>query len=300
MSDLAMRSPQWTASDASDAMTVFAMSDEAPLRYSDAPDDVTTFEYIAIKSDELSYYDGSDFFPVHLSINNGYMIYASGTYTPYIVLFDSNGYLLTPEEDDSTDFGEYSTRAFTVPESGAYYIGVTWRYMDGEYGTYTLGLAEDIADDGQRLGWVEDENRSPDLRIAIPTQEATEGKTWRYTIPATTFTDPDGDSLTFTATQSNGRALPSWLRFNGATGKFAATKVPKNAPNLTVKVTAEDPSGETALTTFTLRTPAASKRKAGEMASLLSEVVSPLSGSAATVQAGHNGGGIIGLLAAAA
>lgn len=56
---------------------------------------------------------------------------------------------------------------------------------------------------------------------------------WNFPVPANTFMDPDGDSLTFSAALKNGSPLPSWLTFDanykvgGAQGKFTAT--PENA-----------------------------------------------------------------------
>ncbi|SVC76169.1 uncharacterized protein METZ01_LOCUS329023, partial [marine metagenome] len=47
-----------------------------------------------------------------------------------------------------------------------------------------------------------------------------------FTIPADTFNDVDvGDSLTYTATLSDGSALPSWLSFNPSTQTFSGTPV---------------------------------------------------------------------------
>ena len=57
----------------------------------------------------------------------------------------------------------------------------------------------------------------------------TAAQTWKlgqavnFTLASNTFTDPQGETLTYSATLSNGAALPSWLSFNTATGTFTGT-----------------------------------------------------------------------------
>jgi hypothetical protein len=73
----------------------------------------------------------------------------------------------------------------------------------------------------------------------------------------TTFTDPQQEALTYTATQTNGQALPNWLTFNAATESFSGT-APITAQTLGLRVTATDTSGLLASETFVASvTPAA-------------------------------------------
>ena len=81
----------------------------------------------------------------------------------------------------------------------------------------------------------------------VPDQRATKGAWFSYTLPADTFVHPDGDPLTYTATQGNGRAL-EWLTFTASTRTFSG-KAPW-AGTLTVKVTATDPGGASASDRF--------------------------------------------------
>jgi len=81
------------------------------------------------------------------------------------------------------------------------------------------------------------------------------GQAVNFTLPTNTFTDPQGQKLTYSATQSNGSALPSWLTFNATTGQFTGT-VPNTAAGLTLKVTATDTSGLSVSETFAVTTPA--------------------------------------------
>lgn len=83
----------------------------------------------------------------------------------------------------------------------------------------------------------------------------TAGQTWtvgqkiNLTLAANTFTDPQGEALTYSVTQSNGSALPTWLVFNSATHAFTGT-APSAATSLTLRVTATDAGGSSASETF--------------------------------------------------
>ena len=80
-------------------------------------------------------------------------------------------------------------------------------------------------------------------------QTWTEGSAISLTLASTTFTDPQGEALTYAASQSNGQALPSWLTFNPSTRSFTGT-APSTATSLTLEVTASDTSGLSASETF--------------------------------------------------
>jgi hypothetical protein len=82
------------------------------------------------------------------------------------------------------------------------------------------------------------------------------GQKVSFALQSGTFTDPQGQKLTLSATLANGQALPSWLSFNAATGTFSGT-VPANMPALSIKVTATDTSGLSASETFSAALPAA-------------------------------------------
>jgi hypothetical protein len=70
-----------------------------------------------------------------------------------------------------------------------------------------------------------------------------------FTLPSTAFVDPQGEQMTYAATTANGAALPSWLKFNTATGAFTGT-APTTPQTLSVTVTATDQSGLSAQETF--------------------------------------------------
>jgi hypothetical protein len=90
----------------------------------------------------------------------------------------------------------------------------------------------------------------PLVTAQTPNQTWIEGKTISLTLPANSFTDPQGEKLTYTATLTNGQALPGWLSFNATTETFSGT-APTTAQSLGVKVTATDSSGLATSESFT-------------------------------------------------
>ncbi|KHT27841.1 putative Ig domain-containing protein, partial [Pectobacterium carotovorum] len=95
-------------------------------------------------------------------------------------------------------------------------------------------------------------NDAPVVSGTIPAQNIAQGGSLNITIPAGTFTDPDGDTLTLSATLADGSALPAWLSFNPATGTFSGTPANGDVGSLTIKVTATDGSSASVSTTFGL------------------------------------------------
>ena len=90
----------------------------------------------------------------------------------------------------------------------------------------------------------------PVLALQTPNQTWSGGKAINLKLPVATFTDLERQALKYTATLSNGQALPTWLRFNANTETFTGT-APSTAQSLTIKVTATDASALSATETFT-------------------------------------------------
>ena len=94
-------------------------------------------------------------------------------------------------------------------------------------------------------------NAVPTVANAIPNQTAMAGTALNYEFPANTFADTDtGDTLTYTATQSDDSALPSWLSFAAATRTFSGTPMAADVGTVSVKVTASDGNGGSVSDTF--------------------------------------------------
>ncbi len=88
-------------------------------------------------------------------------------------------------------------------------------------------------------------NDAPDLDNPIPDGAASISVPYSYTVPANTFSDVEGDTLTYSATKSNDTALPGWLSFNTSTREFSGTPTFGSNGTLSIKVTANDGNGGT-------------------------------------------------------
>lgn len=84
-------------------------------------------------------------------------------------------------------------------------------------------------------------NHAPTLSSVIPDQVVAEGAPFSYTVPTTTFSDPDaaaGDTFTYSAALVDGSPLPAWLSFNAATRTF--TGIPPQSGTISLSITARD------------------------------------------------------------
>ncbi|MHC8294133.1 M10 family metallopeptidase C-terminal domain-containing protein [Pseudomonas sp. LB3P58] len=95
-------------------------------------------------------------------------------------------------------------------------------------------------------------NHAPVLATALLDQNATENTSFSYAVPATSFTDPDNDSLSYTATLADGSALPAWLSFNVTNLTFTGTPTSTASGNYNVLVKATDPAGASVSDSFAL------------------------------------------------
>src|SRR3990167_3808503 len=95
-------------------------------------------------------------------------------------------------------------------------------------------------------------NQTPVLATPLLDQNATENTPFNYVVPATSFTDPDNDSLSYTATLANGSALPDWLLFDAASRTFSGTPSNTASGTYAIQVTATDGSNATVSDSFTL------------------------------------------------
>ena len=112
-----------------------------------------------------------------------------------------------------------------------------YNYSTGVYVNMTIGAA----------------NRAPVLSAALPDQTAGEGLAFTYTVASNAFTDPDsGDTLSYSATLADGKALPSWLTFNASTRQFSGTPPVGSSGTVSVMVTARDTGNLAASDVFDL------------------------------------------------
>ncbi len=98
---------------------------------------------------------------------------------------------------------------------------------------------------------VQNTNDAPEAAVALADQQATEDASFIFTVPEDTFRDVDaGDTLTLSATLSDGSALPAWLYFNAVTRTFSGTPANGDVGSVSVRLTASDLAGAQASQLF--------------------------------------------------
>ena len=96
-------------------------------------------------------------------------------------------------------------------------------------------------------------NADPELARPPVAAPATESVPFVFTLPEATFTDADGDRLSYSATLADGRPLPGWLHFDPQRGTFSGTPQGGDVGELAIRVTASDGGPRPASGVFTLR-----------------------------------------------
>ena len=100
------------------------------------------------------------------------------------------------------------------------------------------------ASPGELAVTVTGDNDAPVLAKALADVQLARGKAFSWQIPAGSFKDIDRtDTLTYTATLANGKALPSWLKFDAATQTFSGTAPSGSTAAIDVRVVASDGHG---------------------------------------------------------
>ncbi|WP_153301682.1 tandem-95 repeat protein, partial [Endozoicomonas arenosclerae] len=186
----------------------------------------------------------------------------------------------TLAEDSAATLTASGSLSVTDPDAGE--AGFTAETINGSYGTLTIDddgdwsysanntqtAIQSLSDNGslqetltvQSLdGTTHDititftgTNDGPVLDSAITNQSVAEDSVFSFQIPESTFSDEEGDALSYSATMADGSALPSWLGFNTSTRTFFGTPDNEDVGTLNLKVTATTPDGRSAESTFNL------------------------------------------------
>jgi len=107
-------------------------------------------------------------------------------------------------------------------------------------------------------------NDAPVLAVPLADVTVREDLSFEIGIPADSFSDIDvGDGLTYTASLQDGTALPSWLQFDPAAGRFRGAAPSGAAGDYAVRLQAIDSGGLAASDEFLLTVEAAGVRVVG-------------------------------------
>lgn len=148
--------------------------------------------------------------------------------------------------------GEYGV--LTLLSGGGYAYGLD----DLSSRVQALGAGESVVDrftylasDGQSSATgelavtVQGTNDAPQLSRALADVQLAKGRGFSWQVPAGSFTDRDrSDTLSYTATLSDGKPLPAWLKFDASRRTFSGTAPTNGKGNLDIRVVASDSRGE--------------------------------------------------------
>jgi hypothetical protein len=163
---------------------------------------------------------------------------------------DSSGRITLVADHAMSVYGfDSATGEFEIRNPWGTASGQTWDT------TFEVSLSTLLADGDTITADNAGKAVAPVLTAQTAAQTWKLGQTVNFTLASNTFTDPQAQKLTYSATLSNGAALPSWLSFNSTTGTFTGT-VANTTTGLSIKVTATDTSGLSASETFSIATPA--------------------------------------------
>jgi Putative Ig domain/FG-GAP repeat len=128
-------------------------------------------------------------------------------------------------------------------------------------------------------------NTAPVVINPISDQTVTVNQPFNFTVLNNTFSDPDVDSLVYSAEQTNGNLLPSWLAFNNKSGFFSG--VAPTAGTTPLSVVASDPYGLSTRANFSLSAKTGSSSSSASLGTIVGSVVGGVLGVSALIGLGY-------------
>ncbi|MGH1484049.1 MAG: putative Ig domain-containing protein, partial [Geminicoccales bacterium] len=120
---------------------------------------------------------------------------------------------------------------------------------------YQISDEKGLTDQAEVTFKVTGSNDGPVVAAPLADQASTEDAAFSFQVPAGSFADLDtSDTLSYSATLSDGSALPAWLSFDASTQTFSGTPENDDVGAVNITVTATDPHGATAADTFEITT----------------------------------------------
>lgn len=130
-----------------------------------------------------------------------------------------------------------ATSAGTFPMTSGSWIGQVRSFQD----KYIDALAAKIIEREYTTGEFGVPNQPPVVDNPIADQATPIDNVYDFTFPLNTFSDPDGDPLTYLAQLLGGSPLPPWLTFTPLSRNFNGTPLVGDVATLDIEVIALDP-----------------------------------------------------------
>jgi hypothetical protein len=167
------------------------------------------------------------------------------------------------ENSTNLEFASVDEVGFVDPASDNYQLQETSAAVDAGTDISNLNLVNtDFAGTARPVQGTYDvgayEYKEPDNVAPVVTEEIidhtiTAGEQFEFSFAATAFTDPDGDNLSYSATENNSAALPSWISFDGASRTFSGTAPSElGGSTVSIKVMANDGNGASVSDVFNI------------------------------------------------
>jgi uncharacterized delta-60 repeat protein len=126
-------------------------------------------------------------------------------------------------------------------------VQIDWTFNDGNTGAQGTGGALSVT--GSTIVQITPVNDYPVLTVPLPDISVQATQTLTYIIPTTTFSDPEGESLSYTVEMANGTGVPPWLGFNSSTKTLSGAPGLSDIGVFTIIIRATDSGGLSATAT---------------------------------------------------
>ena len=138
----------------------------------------------------------------------------------------------------------YSNTSDTPPAS----VEIDWTFSDGNTGKQGIDGALSVTS-SSTVNIIPTNDPPVTKLYGLPAQTVSNGELFTYTLPSDVFFDPDGDTLTYSVTMSDGTALLPWLTIDAVTGTLTGTPDTWDVGTFYLSIIARDGSSPYATST---------------------------------------------------
>ncbi|HEV7605965.1 MAG TPA: putative Ig domain-containing protein [Steroidobacteraceae bacterium] len=132
-------------------------------------------------------------------------------------------------------------------------IEIVGANQDSTAGVESIAFADGTIWNAQEIQSRLTGDRKPVVAVPVDDFSAAAGVPFTLVVPSGTFTDVNGDALSYSAATADGEALPEWLDFDAATRTFSGTAPAGAAGVVSINLYATDPSGLYTVDSFEFR-----------------------------------------------